>query len=71
MGYEVKKIELYSMDDHKNYEIPLPEEDVVMREAFERVIENIRDFSLDSFVQDNQEKCGHCIYEPACDRSLV
>ena len=71
MGYEVLKIELYSMDDHKSYGISLPEEDSVMFAAFEHVIESIKRFSLDYFVQDNREKCRHCIYEPACDKSLI
>lgn len=71
MGYAVKQIELYSMDDHKTYRIPLPEEDLHMFNAFEKLIEDMRLFRLEEFKQSNVEKCRKCIYEPACDRSLV
>ena len=69
MGYEVKKIEIYSMDDNKTYSIPLPEDDEVMFQRFEQVISDIKNFDMDTFIQTNTLKCQHCIYEPACDRS--
>lgn len=69
MGYEVEKIEIYSMDDHKSYFIPLPQDDAEMLYKFEKVISDIKSFEMDGFVQNNKEKCEHCIYEPACDRS--
>lgn len=71
MGYEVKKIELYSMDDNRIYNIPMPYENLLMFEKFEKVIKDIREFNMEVFVQNNTEKCKHCIYEPACDRSLL
>ncbi len=69
MGYFVKSIEIYSMDNHKKYNISLPYEDIIMYKKFEEVIENIKDFSIDNFVQNNSSKCQNCIYEPACDRA--
>jgi CRISPR-associated protein Cas4 len=71
MGYEVKKIKLHSIDDNKSYDIKLPEEDPIMFEKFEQTIEKIRMFDIDSFIQTNSEKCKRCIYEPACDRTLL
>lgn len=71
MGYTVKRIELYSMDDHKTFPIDLPENDPFMFGKFERVVRDIRLFRMEDFKQNNVEKCKHCIYENACDRSMV
>lgn len=71
MGYKVNKIRFYSVDTNKIYNIALPEEDIVMCDKFEATIKEIRKFSLFSFIQTNKTKCANCIYEPACDRSLL
>ena len=71
MGYRVEKIELYSMDDNKTYAIALPENDTKMFNEFRKVLNDITYFDIEKFVQTNRLKCQHCIYEPACDRSLV
>lgn len=71
MGYKVKTLRLYSKDDNKTYPIPLPEEDLEMKEKFESLVHRFQTFQVESFQQNNQEKCAHCIYEPACDRSLL
>lgn len=71
MGYDVEKIEIYSMDDHKTYDIDLPEQNLEMYTKFKKVIEDISDFNMAEFVQTNKSKCEHCIYEPACDRAVV
>lgn len=71
MGYEVEKIEIYSMDNHQTYAVKRPEEDVKMFYSFERTIESMHSFDMDAFRQTNIAKCKHCIYEPACDRSLL
>lgn len=70
-GFEVEKLQIHSMDDNKTYQIKLPGDDPGMFAKFENVIEQIMYFDLESFVQTNAEKCRHCIYEPACDRTLV
>ena len=59
MGYAVHAIELYSMDDHKSYDVPLPEDNPLMFKAFEETIMKIRNFKLDMFKQNNVEKCRH------------
>ena len=69
MGYSVKKLCLYSMDDNKTYNIPFPEEDGVMLGKFEKLIFDMKNFSFDTFEQTNAEKCRHCIYEPLCSFS--
>lgn len=71
MGYEVQKLRFYSMEDNKIYPIELPEKNQEMLCKFEKVIEDIKRFDMDRFVQDNVEKCRRCIYEPACDRGLI
>ena len=70
MGYNVKKLRLHSMDDNKNYDIKLPEDNPEMLFEFKKLIEKIQEFDVDGFSQTNSEKCKHCIYEPVCDRSL-
>ena len=71
MGYETKRIFLYSMDDNKRYSIPLPDDDVPMKDRFEETVAAIRAFKMESFTQTNPEKCQGCIYEPSCDRTLL
>ncbi len=71
MGYEVKKLKLYSMLDNKMYPIQLPHDNYEMFLKFEQTIQSIRDFSLEKFQQINIEKCRNCIYEPACDRGII
>ena len=71
MGYDVKQLQLHSIDDNKTYKIELPNDNLEMFEKFEDTIEQIKLFNMDGFVQTNLEKCKKCIYEPACDRSLL
>lgn len=71
LGYDVKKIRIHSKKDNKNYNIEVPFKNKKMLEKFERLLKNIRDFDINSYNQDNISKCERCIYEPACDRSLL
>ena len=71
MGYKVNKIQLYSMDDNKIYNIDIPNKNNKMLEKFENVIKDMRTFNIDMYEQKNKEKCSKCIYEPACDRGNV
>ena len=70
MGYTVNGIYLYSMVDNKKYPILLPEDNIKMFRKFEKLIEEIRSFTMEGFRQTNAFKCQNCIYEPACDRGL-
>lgn len=66
MGYSVKSMRLYSMDDNTVYPVALPADNTPMLEKFENLIVAIRDFSFDGFRQSNPLKCQRCIYEPLC-----
>ena len=71
MGYDVKRLRLYSMDDNRSYDIALPENDSEMYGGFRRLIGEISAFQLDGFQQENPEKCNNCIYEPLCSFSIL
>ena len=71
MGYDVKRLRIHSIDDNKNYEIACPEDDDDMMKKFCSLVDKMRIFDLEKFHQNNIEKCKKCIYEEACDRSLI
>lgn len=71
MGYEVNKIRFYAINSNKSYFIDLPTCNKEMLIKFENAIKELHNFKLEVFKQTNVEKCKHCIYEAACDRSLL
>jgi len=71
MGYEVKELVLYSIDDNKSYCIPNPHDEQDMFLKFLDILNQIRAYELSSFIPNNIKKCATCIYEPLCDRSLL
>ncbi len=70
MGYEVKSLALYSMDDNKSYPVASPLDDLPRQEAFEQLLRDIRNFDLDAPFVANANKCKYCIYNNLCDTSL-
>lgn len=68
MGHKVNKIKLHSMIDNRNYEIKLPSLDLEMDRKFRNIIQEMRTFNMEDFVQNNTAKCQKCIYAPICDR---
>lgn len=66
MGYSVRKLQLYSMEDNKTHEISLPSENPEMLSSFENLLQQIESFSFDDFCQLNPAKCARCIYKPLC-----
>lgn len=62
MGYEVKKIFLHSLSDNKRYEISLP--DKAETAAFEKVLEQIRNFKPDDIANHSCPHCQNNIYSP-------
>lgn len=70
MGYNVKTLSLYSLDDNKTYDVALPLYDSEKLEKFNAVINYMNDFNCEKFVQKNSDKCKRCIYEPLCCYSL-
>jgi len=71
MGYDVKKIEIHSIDDNKTYPVLLPADNPDMVNKMENTINKMKSFDFNDYHQENVEKCRHCIYEPACDRTLL
>ena len=65
MGYTVNELRLYSAKDNKRYPIPLPNEEELT--AFERILEQMRHYSLDQTFTRNVNKCKHCVYRSLCD----
>jgi len=71
MGYDVKYIRFHSISDNKNYYIKLPSAQKEMDFKFRKLINDIRNFKIETYTPVNRKKCGNCIYEPSCDRSLI
>ena len=65
MGFKVEELRLYSKKDNKIYPVTLPDEKAT--EEFERIIRQMRSFSLSDVHPVNAEKCKHCIYNMLCD----
>jgi CRISPR-associated exonuclease Cas4 len=67
MGFEVKALRLYSMEDNKTYPIEKPENDLPRLAEFEKLLLNIRSFDMEDDFVPNPNKCAHCIYINVCD----
>lgn len=70
LGYSVNKIRIHSIDDNKNYDLPLPEDDRELLDKFERTIKAMNEFDFQDFEQTNSLKCVKCIYESSCSKSI-
>ncbi len=71
MGYKVEEIRLYSKSDNKVYKVDLPSDNFIMLKKFEKTINTLKGFSLETFKQSNLSKCQKCIYEELCIFSKV
>jgi CRISPR-associated protein Cas4 len=71
MGYEVKELKFYSMDDNKSYPVKSPLLDHKRQQAFEALIDKMRAFDMSEPFEANSKKCKHCIYNNLCDASLA
>lgn len=69
MGYEIDKIQLYSSEDHRTYDILLPYENKEYFCRFVQLRKEIDEFEPSTFVQENIEKCKYCIYHVVCGGS--
>ena len=67
MGYEVKSMKLYSLDDNKSYSVALPHDDPPRQLDFEQLIYELKTFDLSAPFVANPNKCTHCIYSQLCD----
>lgn len=71
MGYNVKSIRFYSIDDNKVYQQKLPEENPEMLEKFKLTNQEMHFFNVNSYEPKNPDKCRRCIYNDFCDRQLA
>ena len=70
MGYTVRQMRLYSMDDNKVYPVEIPEDDPEMHMKFEKLLVDMDAFDFSAFRQENPQRCRFCIYEPMCSYSI-
>ncbi|MCY4642996.1 MAG: type V CRISPR-associated protein Cas4 [Bacteriovoracales bacterium] len=68
MGYDIKKMCLYSMDTNKTYPIDIPKKGDKMQAKFEDLIKRIENYNLNAAFTPNPKKCARCIYSNLCDR---
>ncbi len=59
MGYPVKKMALYSVDDNKRYPIKIT---FWQKRKFFQTIKNIKTFDFSCAKTANRAKCANCIY---------
>lgn len=69
MGYDIKSLQIYDMTHNTIHPIPLPADDVSMKEKFETTLTCIHQFDLDAPFTPLKAKCMKCIYSSLCDRS--
>lgn len=67
MGYEVKKMTIYSMTDNKTYPIVLSPQDV---KKFNETLQEMRSFDLTSNKHATHGKCKNCIYRELCRKNV-
>lgn len=67
MGYKIKSLRLYSMDDNKSYRVPLPSDDTRLDYEFKKLIHEINLFDITKPFSQNHKKCNKCIYSHVCD----
>lgn len=66
MGYNVEKLEFYSMQDNKTYRVYKPSVDEELK--FLKMLDDYRKFDLlKSDWNQNTQKCLRCIYKELCD----
>ncbi len=66
MGYNVEKLEFYSMQDNKTYRVYKPSVDEELK--FLKMLDDYRKFDLlKSNWNQNTQKCLRCIYKELCD----
>ena len=64
MGYKVDKLFVHSLSDNKRYPIEKPSKKELAE--FEKIIEDINDFTVSKYTRVSKNKCEHCIYKELC-----
>jgi len=62
--YEVRKMFIHSLKDNKRYTIKLPKGEELHK--FEKVVNDMWNFSLEAKIKVNKNKCLNCIYSNLC-----
>lgn len=70
MGYEIRKLFIYSLDNNKKFFIPLPKDNTEMELKFKNLLYQIDQFQLSDNFKPNKNKCKNCIYNNLCDYGL-
>ena len=65
-----KYLQIHSIDSNKTYPIALPMDNIEMFSKFKKLLNDIKEFTIDNFIQPNKKKCCMCIYESFCDRGI-
>lgn len=63
MGYPVKKMKLHSLTDNRVYLIEIS---VKEKEAFQKIIDEMRSFDFGRSKNVSEIKCANCIYRELC-----
>ncbi|MCQ2551284.1 MAG: type V CRISPR-associated protein Cas4 [Clostridia bacterium] len=71
MGYTIERLVLHSMDDNKNYDVPLPQNSNYYSKLFINVLNSLKTMDISEYQQTNIEKCLNCIYFEICDRGIT
>lgn len=65
MGYKVRAMWIHSQKDNKSYAIQMPDKEATAE--FEKVLLQMRSFSMTDPFEANPKKCAKCIYNMICD----
>ncbi len=69
MGFKVRRLELYAMDQNTVHKVPLPHDAPERWNGFLSTLEHLKSFSLEAPFKANPEKCKRCIYSELCDQN--
>ena len=66
MGYDVRRLCVHSLDDNRNYDVSLPENDPGMFQRFLELLDDIRTFDIGDLQKQDVSRCSKCIYSMMC-----
>ena len=69
MGYAIKKIQFYSIQDQKYYPQPLPQKED--KALLKETIKKIQSLKCLVSITVNPNKCRYCIYNNLCDKATI
>ncbi|MEE1226068.1 MAG: type V CRISPR-associated protein Cas4 [Bacteroidales bacterium] len=69
MGYEVEKLAFYEISTNKTTFVELPTKED--RTELEKLIEDFRNYDLETEFPLNENKCKYCVYCNLCDKTNI